>query len=189
MSSSIFVHDKSIWTSSGSNDSCSTFSTQLCCWHSSLVGCRWSHPTIAVVLNQLNILFLYWAAGDCAQSTPLMFKTTFFQETRTLAEIAKAELDGTLLSNRPIRIRFATHSAALKVRNLMPIVTNELLEQVNLRHLLCWCDLSTLLHINLGCDSLQTTTPPPSRHFPSLDQWNVQLLWQTTVADQQGKAL
>lgn len=56
----------------------------------------------------------------------------FFQETRTLAEIAKAELDGTLLSNRPIRIRFATHSAALKVRNLMPIVTNELLEQVKL---------------------------------------------------------
>lgn len=56
----------------------------------------------------------------------------FFQETRTLAEIAKAELDGTLLSNRPIRIRFATHSAALKVRNLLPIVTNELLEQVNL---------------------------------------------------------
>ncbi|XP_075871802.1 paraspeckle component 1 [Nelusetta ayraudi] len=50
-------------------------------------------------------------------------------ETRTLAEIAKAELDGTLSSNRPIRIRFATHSAALKVRNLLPIVTNELLEQ------------------------------------------------------------
>lgn len=56
----------------------------------------------------------------------------FSQETRTLAEIAKAELDGTVLSNRPIRIRFATHSAALKVRNLLPIVTNELLEQVKL---------------------------------------------------------
>ena len=52
------------------------------------------------------------------------------QETRTLAEIAKAELDGTILNNRPIRIRFATHGAALSVRNLLPAVTNELLEQV-----------------------------------------------------------
>ncbi|XP_066516341.1 paraspeckle component 1 isoform X2 [Hoplias malabaricus] len=50
-------------------------------------------------------------------------------ETRTLAEIAKAELDGTVLRNRPIRIRFATHGAALTIRNLSPVVTNELLEQ------------------------------------------------------------
>ncbi|KAM6893492.1 paraspeckle component 1 [Xenentodon cancila] len=50
-------------------------------------------------------------------------------ETRTLAEIAKAELDGTLLSNRQIKIRFASHGSALTVRNLLPAVTNELLEQ------------------------------------------------------------
>uniref|UniRef100_A0A3Q4H694 Paraspeckle component 1 n=1 Tax=Neolamprologus brichardi TaxID=32507 RepID=A0A3Q4H694_NEOBR len=50
-------------------------------------------------------------------------------ETRTLAEIAKAELDGTILNNRPIRVRFATHGSALTVRNLLPVVTNELLEQ------------------------------------------------------------
>ncbi|XP_031414073.1 paraspeckle component 1 isoform X2 [Clupea harengus] len=50
-------------------------------------------------------------------------------ETRTLAEIAKAELDGTVMKNRPIRIRFATHGAALTVRNLSPVVSNELLEQ------------------------------------------------------------
>ncbi|XP_068612378.1 paraspeckle component 1-like isoform X2 [Brachionichthys hirsutus] len=50
-------------------------------------------------------------------------------ESRTLAEIAKAELDGTSLNNRPIRIRFATHGAALTVRNLLPAVTNELLDQ------------------------------------------------------------
>ncbi|XP_067842197.1 paraspeckle component 1-like isoform X1 [Heptranchias perlo] len=50
-------------------------------------------------------------------------------ETRTLAEIAKAELDGTMLRNRPLRIRFATHGAALTVRNLSPVVSNELLEQ------------------------------------------------------------
>ncbi|XP_024865828.1 paraspeckle component 1 [Kryptolebias marmoratus] len=50
-------------------------------------------------------------------------------ETRTLAEIAKAELDGTVLNNRLIKVRFATHGAALTVRNLLPVVTNELLEQ------------------------------------------------------------
>lgn len=55
----------------------------------------------------------------------------FLQETRTLAEIAKAELDGTVINDRPIRIRFPVHSAALTVRNLLPAVTNELLEQVN----------------------------------------------------------
>lgn len=50
-------------------------------------------------------------------------------ETRTLAEIAKAELDGTVLKNRNIHIRFATHGATLTVRNLSPVVSNELLEQ------------------------------------------------------------
>ncbi|XP_029458360.1 paraspeckle component 1 isoform X2 [Rhinatrema bivittatum] len=50
-------------------------------------------------------------------------------ESRTLAEIAKAELDGTILKSRPLRIRFATHGAALSVKNLSPVVSNELLEE------------------------------------------------------------
>ncbi|KAM4797180.1 paraspeckle component 1 isoform 2-T2 [Rhinophrynus dorsalis] len=50
-------------------------------------------------------------------------------ESRTLAEIAKAELDGMILKNRPLRIRFATHGAALTVKNLSPVVSNELLEE------------------------------------------------------------
>ncbi|XP_030056145.1 paraspeckle component 1 [Microcaecilia unicolor] len=50
-------------------------------------------------------------------------------ESRTLAEIAKAELDGTILKSRPLRIRFATHGAALTVKNLSPVVSNELLEE------------------------------------------------------------
>uniref|UniRef100_A0A8D0GNF4 Paraspeckle component 1 n=1 Tax=Sphenodon punctatus TaxID=8508 RepID=A0A8D0GNF4_SPHPU len=50
-------------------------------------------------------------------------------ESRTLAEIAKAELDGIILKSRPLRIRFATHGAALTVKNLSPVVSNELLEQ------------------------------------------------------------
>ncbi|KAF5909117.1 splicing factor, proline- and glutamine-rich-like isoform X1, partial [Clarias magur] len=50
-------------------------------------------------------------------------------ESRALAEIAKAELDDKPMKGRPLRVRFATHSAALSVRNLSPYVSNELLEE------------------------------------------------------------
>ncbi|CAI9612854.1 unnamed protein product [Staurois parvus] len=50
-------------------------------------------------------------------------------ESRTLAEIAKAELDGLVMKSRPLRIRFATHGAALTVKNLSPVISNELLEE------------------------------------------------------------
>lgn len=52
-----------------------------------------------------------------------------FQESRALAEIAKAEMDDTPMRGRPLRVRFATHSAALSVKNLSPFVSNELLEE------------------------------------------------------------
>ncbi|XP_029366716.1 non-POU domain-containing octamer-binding protein [Echeneis naucrates] len=50
-------------------------------------------------------------------------------ETRIIAEIARAELDDTLFRGRPIRVRFATHGAALSVKNLPEFVSNELLEE------------------------------------------------------------
>uniref|UniRef100_A0A1A7YGH1 Splicing factor proline/glutamine rich (Polypyrimidine tract binding protein associated) n=1 Tax=Iconisemion striatum TaxID=60296 RepID=A0A1A7YGH1_9TELE len=50
-------------------------------------------------------------------------------ESRALAEIAKAEMDDTPMRNRPLRVRFATHAAALSVKNLSPFVSNELLEE------------------------------------------------------------
>ncbi|XP_035800803.1 splicing factor, proline- and glutamine-rich isoform X2 [Amphiprion ocellaris] len=50
-------------------------------------------------------------------------------ESRALAEIAKAELDDTPMKGRPLRVRFASHSAALSVKNLSPFVSNELLEE------------------------------------------------------------
>ncbi|KAI4817457.1 hypothetical protein KUCAC02_010858 [Chaenocephalus aceratus] len=51
------------------------------------------------------------------------------EESRALAEIAKAELDDKPMRSRPLRVRFATHSAALSVKNLSPFVSNELLEE------------------------------------------------------------
>ncbi|MED6247684.1 hypothetical protein ATANTOWER_013069 [Ataeniobius toweri] len=50
-------------------------------------------------------------------------------ESRALAEIAKAEMDDHPMKGRPLRVRFATHSAALSVKNLSPYVSNELLEE------------------------------------------------------------
>ncbi|KAA0716668.1 Non-POU domain-containing octamer-binding protein [Triplophysa tibetana] len=50
-------------------------------------------------------------------------------ETRTLSSIAKAELDDSLFRGRQIRVRFATHGAALTVKNLPQFVSNELLEE------------------------------------------------------------
>ncbi|CAH2221984.1 splicing factor, proline- and glutamine-rich isoform X1 [Pelobates cultripes] len=50
-------------------------------------------------------------------------------ESRALSEIAKAELDDYPMRGRQLRVRFATHSAALSVRNLSQFVSNELLEE------------------------------------------------------------
>ncbi|XP_020320125.1 non-POU domain-containing octamer-binding protein isoform X2 [Oncorhynchus kisutch] len=50
-------------------------------------------------------------------------------ETKTVAEIAKAELDDTSFRGRQLRVRFATHGAALTVRNLPQFISNELLEE------------------------------------------------------------
>lgn len=50
-------------------------------------------------------------------------------ETRHAAEAAKAGLDGMVKKGRTLRVRFATHGAAIKIKELDPYVTNELLEE------------------------------------------------------------
>lgn len=49
------------------------------------------------------------------------------QETRAAAEACKNGLDGVEIQGKMLRVRFATHSAALTVKNLTPHCTNELL--------------------------------------------------------------
>lgn len=46
---------------------------------------------------------------------------------RNNAENAKRELDGTVRKGRTLKVRFAPNGATLKVKNLTPMVTNELL--------------------------------------------------------------
>jgi hypothetical protein len=50
-------------------------------------------------------------------------------DTRINAEHAKQELDGFSYKGRNIRVRFASHGAAVRVKNLSPYVSNEYLEQ------------------------------------------------------------
>jgi proline- and glutamine-rich splicing factor len=50
-------------------------------------------------------------------------------DTRQNAENAKAALDGQTKKGRVLRVRFATHGAALKVKHLGPFVSNEMLEE------------------------------------------------------------
>lgn len=52
-----------------------------------------------------------------------------FQDTRAHAESAKEAVDGTMMHGRPIRVRFAVHGAAVRVKELSPYVSNELLYQ------------------------------------------------------------
>lgn len=48
-----------------------------------------------------------------------------------MAESAKEELDGYEVRGRPIRVRFAVHGASVRVKELSPYVSNELLYQVS----------------------------------------------------------
>ncbi len=56
------------------------------------------------------------------------FDRLYIKDTRINAERAKQELDGTMMKGRSVRVRFATHGAAVRVKNLSPFVSNEYLE-------------------------------------------------------------
>lgn len=48
-------------------------------------------------------------------------------DTRAHAESAKEAIDGRMIHGRPVRVRFAVHGAALRVKELSPTVSNEML--------------------------------------------------------------
>jgi len=53
----------------------------------------------------------------------------FIQDTRHNAENARNALDGHTRNNRFLRVRFAAHGAALRVKYLSQHVSNEMLEE------------------------------------------------------------
>jgi proline- and glutamine-rich splicing factor len=79
--------------------------------------------------NEFKDLFKkFGETGECFLNTQRSFGFIKL-DTRINAEHAKQELDGTVFKGRTIRVRFATHGAAVKVKNLSPYISNEYLEQ------------------------------------------------------------
>ena len=52
-----------------------------------------------------------------------------FQDYKANADTAKRELDGSMRKGRALKVRFAPHSSTIKVKNLTPWTSNELLER------------------------------------------------------------
>lgn len=59
----------------------------------------------------------------------MFLKDIELQDYRVNAEKAKHELDGTMRKGRALKVRFAPHSSTIKVKNLTPWISNELLER------------------------------------------------------------
>ena len=66
--------------------------------------------------------------GECFLNTSRSFGFIKL-DTRINAEHAKQDLDGHNIKGRFIRVRFASHGAAVRVKNLSPFVSNEYLEK------------------------------------------------------------
>jgi RNA recognition motif-containing protein len=70
----------------------------------------------------------YGEIGECFLNVQRSFGFIKL-DTRFNAEHAKQDLDGITMKGRCIRVRFASHGAAIRVKNLSPFVSNEYLEQ------------------------------------------------------------
>ena len=70
----------------------------------------------------------YGEVGECFLNTQRSFGFIKL-DTRINAEHAKQVLDGFTFKGRCIRVRFASHGAAVRVKNLSPYISNEYLEQ------------------------------------------------------------
>ena len=75
-----------------------------------------------------DIFVKYGEIGECFLNNQRSFGFIKL-DTRLNAENAKQDLDGFMLKGRSIRVRFASHGAAVRVKNLSPHVSNEYLEQ------------------------------------------------------------
>ncbi len=75
-----------------------------------------------------DIFAKYGETGEIFLNAPRSFGFIKL-DTRINAEHAKQDLDGFTFKGRCIRVRFASHGAAVRVKNLSPYVSNEYLEQ------------------------------------------------------------
>lgn len=75
-----------------------------------------------------EILSQYGEVGEMFYNKEKMF-AFLRMGSRLEAEKAKRELDGQMRNGRPLKVRFAPHQGAIKVLNLGPMVSNELLHR------------------------------------------------------------
>lgn len=81
------------------------------------------------------------------------------------AERAKRELDGSIHKNRPIRIRFAPNATTIRVKNLTPFVTNELLHKAfEIFGSVSFIQKIIYLFYYIKCNSFKCSVP--FRHAP-----------------------
>lgn len=67
--------------------------------------------------------------GDDSTHTSNCYPSLPPQDYRANAEKAKRELQGTEVRNRPLKIRYASITTGVRVKNLTACVSNELLEK------------------------------------------------------------
>ncbi|XP_063983032.1 hrp65 protein-like [Diachasmimorpha longicaudata] len=82
-------------------------------------------------INEEEITNLFTPFGEISELFVNKEKNFAFlrMDYRANAEKAKRELDGMKRGARAMKVRFAPHSSAIKVKNLTPHVSNELLEK------------------------------------------------------------
>ncbi|XP_053612218.1 hrp65 protein-like [Plodia interpunctella] len=80
-------------------------------------------------VTEEEILALFAPFGETAELFLNKEKNFGFikMDFRVSAEKAKRELDGKMRNGRTLRVRFAPHNSAIRVKNLPPFVSNELL--------------------------------------------------------------
>ena len=78
--------------------------------------------------NLKEMLAVYGEVGEVFYNREKKF-AFLRMATKYEAEKAKRELDGQVKNGQPIKVRFAPHQAAIKVLNLGPWVSNELLHR------------------------------------------------------------
>ena len=85
-------------------------------------------PTEITEAEFKELFMKFGEIGECFLNTSRSFGFIKL-DTRINAEHAKQDLDGFQFKGRHIRVRFASHGAAVRVKNLSPFVSNEYLEK------------------------------------------------------------
>ncbi|TKR77728.1 hypothetical protein L596_018646 [Steinernema carpocapsae] len=90
--------------------------------------CRLFVGNLTNDVTESELKALFSGHGDISECYMSQKGYAFLRmDTRAHAESAKETIDGTTLRGRPVRVRFAVHGAALKVKELSASVSNEML--------------------------------------------------------------